>query len=86
VHLSTARTSTMEFSSRWRPNFKETVGQNVIHGHFSIWTIPNRTYQKLNLVIMEELHLKRIAYLSVSPDIGPSDFFFFAWLKIELVS
>jgi hypothetical protein len=35
---------------------------------------------------MEELHFKRTAHPHFSPDIVPSDFFLFGWLKIQLVS
>jgi hypothetical protein len=35
---------------------------------------------------MEELRLKRVAHPPFSPDIVPSDFFLFGWLKDELSS
>jgi histone-lysine N-methyltransferase SETMAR len=41
---------------------------------------------KRNLARMEELHLKRTPHPLFSPDIAPSDFFLFAWLKGELSS
>jgi hypothetical protein len=41
---------------------------------------------KRNLARMEELHLKRTAHPPFSPDVAPSDFFLFGWLKGELSS
>jgi hypothetical protein len=41
---------------------------------------------KWNLVIIEELYLKCIAYSPFSPDIALSDFFLFEWLKSEPAS
>jgi hypothetical protein len=41
---------------------------------------------KRNLAPMEELRLKRVAHPPFSPDIAPSDFFLFGWLKGELSS
>jgi hypothetical protein len=35
---------------------------------------------------MEELRIKRVAHPPFSPDIAPSDFFLFGWLKGELFS
>jgi hypothetical protein len=41
---------------------------------------------KRNLARMEELRFKCVSYLPFSPDIAPSDFFLFGWLKGELSS
>jgi hypothetical protein len=41
---------------------------------------------KRNLARMEELRIKRVAHQLFSPDIAPSDFFLFGWLKGELSS
>jgi hypothetical protein len=41
---------------------------------------------KRNLARMEELRLKRITHPLFNPDIAPSDFFLFGWLKGELSS
>jgi hypothetical protein len=41
---------------------------------------------KRNLARMEELRIKRVLHPPLNPDIAPSDFFLFEWLKGELSS
>jgi hypothetical protein len=55
------------------------------------WTLPHMDnakphMSKRNLARMEELHLKRTAHPTFSPDMASLDFFLFGWLKGELSS